>query len=494
MVPLLESAGALAALVRQRALSPVELVDACLARIEALNPRLNAFVGLDADGARSAARKAEDLVLSGAPLGALHGVPISIKSSVAVSGQPWETGSRFRAGVRAEGDAPLVARLRAAGAIVIGVTNVAEQLMAWETDNALHGRTNSPWALDRTPGGSSGGEAAAIAAGLSAGGIGSDGGGSIRVPAHFSGICGLKPTPGRVPATGHHPASAGVFALTGVVGPMARTIDDLSVLLGVTAGPDRGDPNGHPVPLSPPPGDAAVGWFEDDGLVPVTPATRAAVRQAARWLESAGWRVEPFRPDVLEEARELWWEIFGRASRLLLEPLVSGREADVHPNLVEFLDWTRREPPVTALRLLEVEIRRDVLKARLAEQMAEYPVLLCPVAPIPAFRHGERQWLVDGRDVHYLEAWRYTAWFNLLQNPAVSVPVLQDPEGLPIGVQVVARPWEELLALAAARVIEQSRGAWLAPPAPFGLNVYPSIDGANAAPPQSMASTASGTP
>jgi Asp-tRNA(Asn)/Glu-tRNA(Gln) amidotransferase A subunit family amidase len=472
MVPLLDSALTLADLVRRRSLSPVELVDACLARIEALNPQVNAYVGVDADAARQAATQAEALVLSGAPLGALHGVPISIKSSVAVSGQPWETGSRFRAGVRAESDAPLVARLRAAGAIVIGVTNVAEQLMAWETDNALYGRTNSPWALDRTPGGSSGGEAAAIAAGLSAGGIGSDGGGSIRVPAHFSGICGLKPTPGRVPATGHHPACAGVFALTGVVGPMARTIDDVSALLEAIAGPDPGDPNGHPVPLSPPPRDATVGWFEDDGIVPVTAQTRAAVRQAAHWLEEAGWRVEPFRPDVLEESRGLWWEIFGRACKLLLEPVIAGREAEVHPNLVEFLDWTRQEPPLTAQRLLEVEIQRDLLKTRLAYQMARYPVLLCPVAPIPAFRHGEREWVVEGRTVHYLDAWRYTAWFNLLQNPGVSVPVRQSVEGLPIGVQVVTRPWEEPLALLAARVIEQSRGAWLAPPAPFGSSVY----------------------
>ncbi len=161
------------------------------------------------------------------------------------------------------------------------------------------------------------------------------------------------------------------------------------------AGPDKGDPNGHPVPLSPPPRDAAVGWFEDDGVVPVTPATRAAVRQAVRWLEDAGWHVEPFRPDGLEEARELWWDIFGRASRLLLEPLVAGREAEVHPNLVEFLDWTRRDPPLTAQRLLEVEIRRDLLKASLAEQMSRFPVLLCPVAPIPAFRHGEREWAVE---------------------------------------------------------------------------------------------------
>ena len=249
-IPLLASATELARLVRTGQVSPVELVTATLERIQALNPALNAYVGVDSEHALDAARSAERKALSGEALGPLHGVPVSIKSSVAVRGLPWETGSRFP-GRHGDADAPLVSRLRSAGAIVVGVTNVAEQLMAWETDNALYGQTRSPWALDRTPGGLSGGEAAAIATGLSAGGVGSDGGGSIRVPAHFSGICGLKPTPGRAPATGHFPPCAGPFALTGVVGPMARTVDDVETLLEVMAGPDIGDPNGHPVPFAP---------------------------------------------------------------------------------------------------------------------------------------------------------------------------------------------------------------------------------------------------
>ena len=249
-IPVFAAATELARLVRAKEISPVELVEAHLARIDAINPTLNAYVGLDTDRALAEARAAEHELTHPAPAPRpLLGVPVSIKSAISVEGLPFETGSRFRAGVRGETDATLVCRLRAAGAIVLGVTNVAEQLMAWETDNALYGRTNSPWALDRTPGGSSGGEAAAIAAGLSAGGVGSDGGGSIRVPAHFSGICGLKPTPGRVPATGHFPPCGGPFALTGVVGPMARTIDDVRLLLEVMAGADIGDPNGHPVPL-----------------------------------------------------------------------------------------------------------------------------------------------------------------------------------------------------------------------------------------------------
>jgi Asp-tRNA(Asn)/Glu-tRNA(Gln) amidotransferase A subunit family amidase len=460
------SAREIASLVGRKELSPTEVVEAHLTRIDAVNPELNAFVHVDADGALRAARDAEAAVMRGELLGPLHGVPVSIKSAIAVEGMPWETGSRFRTGVRGDRDATLVRRLREAGAIVLGVTNTAELLMAWETDNLLYGRTNNPWDLSRTAGGSSGGESAALAAGLSAGGVGSDGGGSIRVPAHFTGTCGLKPTPGRVPATGHFPSCAGPFALTGVVGPMARTVDDVALLLSVMAGPDIGDPNGHPVPLGshdtvkPP---LRVGWFEDDGRTPVTRETREAVRRAASALADAGFDVVEFRPEGLEEARTLWWDIFGRASRLLLEPLVEGHEADVHPNLPQFLDWTRESPRLKATELLHVEIKRDLLRTRVAEQMVRVPVLLCPVSAVPAFRHGEREWLIDGRTVRYLDAWSYTAWFNLLQNPAVAVPAGRSAEGLPIGVQVVARPWEEHVALGVAAAIERSLGGgWVA--------------------------------
>ena len=201
--------------VRAKKISPVELVRAHLARIAKLNPKLNAFVQVDAERARKQARVAEAALTSrgGADLlGALHGVPVSIKSSIDVEGLGCECGSRLRKGMVAPSDAPLVARLRAAGAIILGNTNVPEFLMAYETDNLLHGRTNDPSIL-RAPRGSSGGEAAAIAAGCSAGGVGSDSSGSMRVPAHYSGICGLKPTPGRIPSTGHFPGSAGPFAI-----------------------------------------------------------------------------------------------------------------------------------------------------------------------------------------------------------------------------------------------------------------------------------------
>jgi Asp-tRNA(Asn)/Glu-tRNA(Gln) amidotransferase A subunit family amidase len=462
------SAVAMAQKIREKKISPVELADAHLATIERLNPKLNAFVHVDPERVRREARDAEGAVMSGKAHGPLHGVPISIKSSLEVAGLQCESGTRLRAGHIATQDAPLVARLRSAGAIVLGVTNTPELLMAWETDNLLHGRTNSPWDLERTPGGSSGGEAAAIAAGMSAGGVGSDGGGSIRVPAHFSGICGLKPTPGRIPANGHFPASGGPFALIGVVGPMARTVADVKALFAVMQGPDDGDTCAAPVPLRWPSDDEArklrIGYFEDDGRTPVTAETRAAVTIAAEALRGAGFQVEPFRPSGLEEARVLWKKFFVTVGGMLIRPMFHGREHDLSPVLKQFLQWSAAEPPLTGETLLDAWIGRDILRAEFLAQMRAYPILLCPAAAIPAFRHGERSWRIDGKSVEYLDAWSYTEWFNLLGNPGAVVPVSHSPEGLPIGVQIVGLPWEEEQVLAVAAMVESECGAWKIPP------------------------------
>src|SRR6266576_2151743 len=458
----------LAEQIRRKQLSPVELVESHLTRIQELNPRLNAFVQIDAEGARRQARAAEGAVRIGEKLGPLHGVPISIKSAIEVAGLRCESGSMLRAGIVASQDAPLVSRLRKAGAIILGLTNTPELLMAWETDNLLYGRTNSPWDLDRTPGGSSGGESAAIASGMSAGGVGSDGGGSIRVPAHFSGICGLKPTPGRIPSTGHFPPSGGPFALLGVVGPMARTVADLKVLFEVIQGPDDGDTFAAPVPLRWPTNDELrhlrIVYFEDDGRTPATAEIRNAVRTAAEALSRAGFQVEPFRPEGLEEARLLWKKFFVKAGGMLIGPMFAGREQDLSPTLKQFLEWSASEPSLSGPDVIDAWIRRDTLRASLLEQMRKYPILLCPPAAIPAFRHSERSWTIDGKTVEYLDAWSYTEWFNLLGNPAAVVPVSQSPEGLPIGVQIVGRPWEEEQVLSVASVLEREVGPGKRPP------------------------------
>jgi Asp-tRNA(Asn)/Glu-tRNA(Gln) amidotransferase A subunit family amidase len=458
----------MAELVRQKKVSPVDLAQAHLDRIAKLNPQLNAFVQVDVDRVLQEARASEAAIARNEIRGPLHGVPLSVKSSVETAGYVNECGTRLREGMVAAKDAPIVARLRDAGALILGVTNTPEFLMAWETDNFLYGRTNNPWDLSRTAGGSSGGEAAAIASGCSAGGIGSDGGGSIRVPAHFSGICGLKPTPGRIPATGHFPKPGGPFALIGVVGPMARTVSDLDLLFRVLAGPDDGDPCCAPVPLRTIASEdlkrTRIGYFEDDGRTPVTAETRAAVRKAADALTDAGFTVVPFRPNDLEQARQLWWKWFGIAGGMLLGPESKGHEADLSPIFKEYLGWSSAEPPHTGHTLLYSWLQRDELRSKILAQTEVFAILLCPAAAIPAFKHGERSWLINDKTVKYLDAWSYTEWFNLLGTPAAVVPIAKSNEGLPIGVQLVGRPWEEELVLAVAAELEREVGGFTPPP------------------------------
>src|SRR5579864_79667 len=263
----------MATMVRERRISPVELVDAHFRQIAKHNPRVNAFVLLLEEQAREAAKQAEAAVMRGDALGLLHGVPVTVKDSFDTAGVPTLCGSKFRLGHRAEADATSVARLRAAGAIILGKTNCPEFLANYETDNFVTGRTNNPWDLERTPGGSSGGEAAAIASFCSAGGIGSDGGGSIRIPAHFCGIAGLKPTPGRVSAAGHVPVISHPGGLLGVAGPMARTVNDVGLLFAALAGYDTQDPFSAPVPLrNPEAGSLRIGLMQQFYDVPVQAA------------------------------------------------------------------------------------------------------------------------------------------------------------------------------------------------------------------------------
>jgi Asp-tRNA(Asn)/Glu-tRNA(Gln) amidotransferase A subunit family amidase len=460
----------MARLVRQKQLSPVELVEAHLERIEQLNLKLNAFTSLRADEARAEARRVEQALMRAeknpGEQQPLLGVPISIKSCIDVKGLRSEAGSRLRDGYVAAEDAVLVARLKNAGAIVLGNTNTPEVLMAYHTDNVLQGRTNNPWDLERTPGGSSGGEAAAIAAGLSAAGIGSDGGGSIRVPAHFSGICGLKPTPGRIPVTGHYPPAGGPFSLIGVVGPMARTVEDLQLLFEITAGFDAGDPVAVSNPVEWPDEHETkklrVGFYEDDGYSPPTSETRAAIRAAAAALRDAGFAVEPFRPEGLDRARELWATIFVDAIAMVLHPMIKGRESEISENLKEFLAIAGERPPLTGERLLHTLLERDQVRLQLLAQMEGFPILLSPVCSIPAFRHEDAGW-GPRHAADYLRTMTYCQHYNILGNPGAVVPVGKSAEGLPIGVQIVGRPYKEEEVLAVAAILDKQFG-WKQPP------------------------------
>jgi len=457
----LESATRQLELLRSGEISVVELAEAHIQQIERLNPQLNAFADFDAERVRDRARK-HDAWRGQRARRPLFGLPVTVKSSIATRGLKCEIGSLLHEGEIPAQDAVVVARLRAAGALILGTTNCPEFLMAYETDNLLHGQTRNPWNLECTPGGSSGGESAAIAAGLSAAGLGSDSGGSVRVPAHFTGICSLKPTPGRIPGRGHLPPCVGPFQILGAIGPMARTIADVSLLFRTLSGQDPIDPASPPVALREPSLDElrtnTIGYFEDDGLAPVTPETRAAVQAAASVLRDAGFLVEPFRPSTLEALRQLWGKFFVQCGALFYAPTIAGREHQLSPIFNEFLGFAEALPQLTAVELLDAWAELDLLRAKTLAEMSKFPVLLCPVASIPAFRHGERQWIVEGRAVQYLDAVRHTQWFNALAAPAAVVPLGRSPEGLPIGVQIVARPFEDEIALGIAAIVDAAFG------------------------------------
>jgi Asp-tRNA(Asn)/Glu-tRNA(Gln) amidotransferase A subunit family amidase len=448
-------------LLRSGEISVAELAEAHIRQIERLNPQLNVFADFDAERVRERARK-HDAWRGTRSRRPLFGLPVTVKSSIAARGFKCEIGSLLHKGEIPTEDAVVVARLRAAGALILGTTNCPEFLMAYETANLLHGQTRNPWDLEHTPGGSSGGESAAIAAGMSAAGLGSDSGGSVRVPAHFTGICALKPTPGRFPGRGHLPPCVGPFSILGAIGPMARTMEDVSLLFRTLSGQDSLDPVSPPVELREPSLDELrsnrIGFFEDDGLVPVTPETRTAVQAAASALREAGFQVEPFMLRTLERLRQLWWKFFVQCGAMFYARAIRGQERQLSPIFNEFLGFSEALPPLTSTELLEAWAELDLIRSKTLKEMSAYPVLLCPVASIPAFRHGEREWIIEGRAVNYLDAVRHTQWFNAFAAPAAVVPVGRSPQGLPIGVQIVARPFQDEIALGVAAILDAAFG------------------------------------
>jgi Asp-tRNA(Asn)/Glu-tRNA(Gln) amidotransferase A subunit family amidase len=456
----------LLSMLKRGQISVPELAEEYIGQIERLNPQLRALVDFDAERVREQAVALEN---SSGPRGALFGLPMTIKASIATAGYRCEIGSLLNRGHIPHENATVVERLKQAGGLILGTTNCPEFLMAYETDNRLYGCTANPWDLERTAGGSSGGEAAAVAAGLSSGGLGSDSGGSVRQPAHFTGICALKPTPGRIPGRGHLPACDGPFAILGAIGPMARTVRDVTLLFIALSGQDALDPVSPPVGLRNESLDdlrrIPIGFVEDDG--PVTPQTRQAVRDAARALEGMGFSVRPFRSQALEEARQLWWKFFVRGGAMLLDPLVRDRQSELSPTFLDFLAIAHREPPLSTHELLSAWMDCDRVRRKLLAEMEKFPILLCPVCAVPAFRHGERAWEVEDQRVEYLDAMRYTQWFNLLGAPAAVVPVGQSPEGLPIGVQIAGRPFEDERVLGIAAAVEASFG-YTPPPLSIG--------------------------
>ena len=455
-----DSALSLAAAIRTKKISSRELIDAHLAQIERANPRLNAVVRVLGDSAREQAGAADEALARGESLRPFHGVPMTVKDAWEVAGVPSTGGTMGRARHIPQRDATVVGRMRAAGAIPIAMTNLPELSLAFESDNLLYGRTNNPYNIARTPGGSGGGGAAAIAAGMSPIEIGGDLGGSIRLPCHFSGIAGIRPTTGRAPLTGYFPPCFGWTRLFAACGPMARAVEGLAAALPIISGPDWSDSGVEDVPLrdyqAVSPRGLRVAVHTDNGIMPAREDIAATVMRAAKALADAGAIVEEARPAGIEQCLDLFFGIAsadaGEGLRTLLA--MAGTER-THPLLDTLLTQWSDQKSAGFLQSLFVQV--DMYRSTMLSFLENYDLILCPVNALPALEHG------TSFQPDVLPAFSYTIAYNLTGWPGAVVRCGTSTEELPVGVQAVARPWREDVALAVAQHLENTLGGYQPP-------------------------------
>ena len=454
------SATQIAQAIRDKEISAVEVVQAHLDRIEQVNGALNAVVQLCAERALSEAQAADEALARGDSVGPLHGVPMTLKDSLDTEGVISTGGTKGRASFVPSEDSAVAARLRAAGAILMGKTNTPELTLAGETDNLIYGRTNNPYNQDRIPGGSSGGAAAIIASGGSPFDMGSDTGGSIRLPAHFCGVAGLKPNSGRVPRTGHIiPYGMGALDALTQNGPMARYVEDLTLTLPIISGPDWRDPAIVPMPL----GDPAdvkvdglrIAMHTDNGLMTPTPEIQEAVRSAAKALEDMGAIVEETTPEALAMIPDITARLNGGDGRAWVQRILDkAGTTEISPFLQNRFDSAE---PVSTEEFTAVLELLDQYRSRMLGFMQDYDAILCPTAAITACPHGET-WIDDNKS-----AFTYSGAYNMTGWPGAVVRGGTSFDGMPIGVQTVSRPWREDVALALASRLESALGGWQKP-------------------------------
>ena len=458
----LKSASELALAIRSKQLSSKAIVEAHLARIAEVNPKLNAIVQLTADTARKEADEADAALARGDIKGPLHGVPMTIKDTLETTGVICTGGTKGRANYVPKADATAVARLRAAGAIFLGKTNVPELAGAGETDNLVYGRTNNPYDLTRTPGGSSGGEAAIVSSCGSPLGLGTDAGGSIRIPAHFCGLAAIKPTSGRVPRTGQFPQPMGARAPVFHVSLIARHVGDLALALPIISGPDFRDNSIVGMPLLDPKAVTLSGlklaFFEDDGVASPTREIAAAVRDSANAFADAGVKVEEKRTPDAEKAATVYHDMSrgdgGAGTRAFLKSIGSD---PISPLFEKALTYSVAPAMANTTDALAAFVRWDLFRNSMLRFMEDYDAVLSAVAPYPALLHG------TSFDEQNRKGFGYSQMYNLTGWPTATVRVGTSPEGLPLGVQVAARPWREDVALALVAHLEKAFGGWKMP-------------------------------
>jgi amidase len=445
----------LAAAIQAGAVSALEVLEAHLAQIEKHNPALNAIITLDAEQARKQAREADAALARGEVWGPLHGVPFTLKDAHATADMRTTTGFPPLANHVPQVDSTMTARLKAAGGILIGKTNVLVMLAdPAQTDNPIFGRTNNPWNVERTPGGSGGGAAAALAAGMTPFEIGTDLSASIRIPAHFCGVYGLKPTEGRVLLTGLIPGPPGPrpVRIMSCLGPMARSVEDLALLYAIIAGPDGRDTEVAPVPVDALPHialkDLRVTFAPTFPGFPVASEIRAAVEELAKQLSPRCAVVEEARLPPVDFTQE-----FARAGELI--DMITGA-----------FQLEGQDRPVTLAHYLEGLHIRDQSILAWECFFEEWDLLLCPPAMVTAFPHcppGSPP-RVDDQKVSYYLVSAYGTVFNYAGDPAVVLTYQRDREGLPIGIQLVGKRWSESRLLAAAQALTEMTDAFHRPP------------------------------
>ena len=459
-----QSAASMARAVRDRELSSVELVQAHIDRAEECSD-LNIVVLPRFEQALAEAREADRALADGQVKGALHGVPFTAKECIEVADMPCCDASKIFEGNVSTQDATVIRNVRGEGAILLGKTNIPEFAFHYDSNNLIYGATHNPHDPERSVGGSSGGEGAALATGISPFGVGSDYGGSIRVPAHFNGVTGLKPGRWVVPYGGHFPpAQAMSIQLWSEIGPMARYVDDLQLLLPIFAKADpTTDPDVAPHNVAPDdPRGLRVAIFDEDGMCPVDPAIREAVRAAGRALADAGHEVVEERPPNQAEVREVFESIALAETIALLWPLLEPREQELSPQIRRLL--ARRETLEVDLPTYagQLAYRLDLERAVAAWQQS-HEIMVCPISATPAFPIGTEVLDIDGQEYEEIDLFSMSTYANAMSLPAVAVPAGRTPDGLPIGVQVIGRRYRELEVLAVARELETALGGWIKP-------------------------------
>jgi Asp-tRNA(Asn)/Glu-tRNA(Gln) amidotransferase A subunit family amidase len=460
-----QSVATMARAVREGEVSPVELVQEHIDRAEAVNPAINAIVLPRYEEALEEARAAERVLSNGGRVGPLHGVPYTAKECIEVAGMPCCDASKIFEGNVSTQDAVVIESLRDAGAILIGKTNIPEFAFHYDSNNLVYGATLNPHDRSRSVGGSSGGEGAALASGMSAFGVGSDYGGSIRVPCHFCGVAGIKPGPHVVPYAGHfppqHPVSIQRWSM---IGPMARYVEDLELLLPIFARPnlaressvlprsfDRADAAGLPIAV-----------FEDDRLAPVDDACRRAVGIAAAALRDRGHDVTEERPPMQEEVREAFYAIAIAETASMLVPFIGDRMDELSPQITRLLGATA-DADLTLANYLGRMVQITELQHIVYEWLERHPIAISPVAAIPAFPVGTETLTIDGDEYEEIDLFTLSTFGNAMALPTAAVPITRSEDGLPVAVQVMGRRGQEMQVLAVARELEQSCGGWLDP-------------------------------